>query len=922
MMFYLFIISTLLFSINSKEEESDRYCKRLEYRETFDSKMTHYILDSRNNYETIKGLEKSEVYRNSSSYSYGWIDHLKNPRIDLIKFLPPADDLGYRDMTKYDYINLNIYSKTNTGSQFVLLIYCQKRKPDLISSSKVSYKRYTIKINFSGWKEFNIPISSFSDGYFADLKRVSGFYLSAKGWSCIPNKDNEIYINTIYFTKSVTIFNMKESQILDKNYETILKRFKYTFLNSNKLNDKNQNVVKRLKSMVKTASKTRSSMKRDGLPFISPMERSADMNSIYTKIKQMATGYAIEGGELYKNKEFLNDIVYALDYMHEHYYTKRKQKIFTGFDNWWNWDIGIPQALVQILVFIKDELTTEQINKYLSPLNQYIPLPKMTMANRADIAYSCIIAGALQKDYKRIAKSVQMLRECFNYVEKGDGFYQDGSFIQHTVYGYIGGYGSALINAFSRISYSLEFTCFRLDSEMIESQFNWLYFNFIPFLYKGAFFDLVRGRGVSRNIKGQSTGLATINSIFFSLKYIKNEKSLNYLKNYLKDLYLNNKNFYDSSLSVGALSILDELMLEDIPLVNINYNFARVYPKTDKAIAQVNGVGIGISLSSTRQGKYESINQENMKGWYQGDGMTYVYISPNDYASLFYQNVNPYRLPGTTVTTSPREPSSLSGQKALAKFDFVGGTFNEQSMVAAMALNGSSPGANFTSSLIGYKAYFFSENILVCTGVNISCNDNYNVETIIENRKINGKFYFGDKEITDKSGKITSSYIYIENYGGIYIPDYKNARFNLTDKGFLEIYLEHGKKIKNHSYKYYILPKIEKSNFENLVKDVEIVYNNDKLSAVVFKSKKIVELVFWQKGNFNNLVVDNPCTILINNKPELYISDPTQKIGKINLSLEAKTKTANLKDGNSVRLFSSSNDIKSSWLENLFKHNK
>ena len=42
MMFYLFIISTLLFSINSKEEESDRYCKRLEYRETFDSKMTHY----------------------------------------------------------------------------------------------------------------------------------------------------------------------------------------------------------------------------------------------------------------------------------------------------------------------------------------------------------------------------------------------------------------------------------------------------------------------------------------------------------------------------------------------------------------------------------------------------------------------------------------------------------------------------------------------------------------------------------------------------------------------------------------------------------------------------------------------------------------------------------------------------------------
>jgi len=269
---------------------------------------------------------------------------------------------------------------------------------------------------------------------------------------------------------------MKESQILGKNYETILKRFKYTFLNSNKLNDKNQNVVKRLKSMIKTAIKTRSSMKRNGLPFNYPMQCSADMNSIYINIKQMAAGYAIEGGELYKNKELLKDIVYALDYMHEHYYTKRKQKIFTGFNNWYNWDIGIPQALVQILVFIKDGLTTQQINKYLSPLNQYIPLPKLTMANRADIAYSCIIAGALQKDYKRIAKSVQMLKECFNYVKKGDGFYQDGSFVQHDVYAYIGGYGAELIKSFSRISYSLEFTCFRLDSEMIEKQYTFYFF--------------------------------------------------------------------------------------------------------------------------------------------------------------------------------------------------------------------------------------------------------------------------------------------------------------------------------------------------------------------------------------------------------------------------------------------------------------
>ena len=77
--------------------------------------------------------------------------------------------------------------------------------------------------------------------------------------------------------------------------------------------------------------------------------------------------------------------------------------------NWWNWDIGIPQALFQILVYLKEELTIEQINKYLSPLNKYIPLPSMIMANRIDIVYSCIIAGALHKDYKRIVFQLKCL---------------------------------------------------------------------------------------------------------------------------------------------------------------------------------------------------------------------------------------------------------------------------------------------------------------------------------------------------------------------------------------------------------------------------------------------------------------------------------------------------------------------------------
>ena len=859
--------------------------KRLTYKEEFDEENTYYILNTEDQYKTIKNLEKSELITNSSSYTYEWSNHTSKTTVHLKNILPPSDSEGYRDMTKYDFIYLNMYSKHKMSSTIILIIECQKREPDSISAMRVCYKSYKIPINFSGWKEIKIPYTSLGDGYGADLSKVSGLYFTANGWGCVPNQDTILFIDKFFFTKHTYTFNMKESEIFEENYSTILNRFKYTLLSSGSIrNEKNEIILNRLKSIVKTAVKTHDGINKSGLPFSSPMKSTADMNGIYTKIKQMAIGYAIEGGQIYKDKEYFDDIVYCLDYMHENYYTKRSDNLFSS-NNWWHWDIGIPQALVEIIVYIKEELNDKQINKYLSPLNKYIPLPSMTMANRADIAYSCIIAGALQKDYKRIAFSVELLRELFVNVESGDGFYDDGSFIQHTVYAYIGGYGSALIASLSKITYSLEGTCFMFDYEMKENQYKWITDSFIPFLYEGAFFDLVRGRGVDRTPQGLSTGAAVISSFFYITQYLKDEKNAKNLKKYLKNLYDGQQKFYNGSLTIGALGILEEIIKdEEIQNENINFNFAKVYSRMDKAIAQVNGVGIGISLSSTRIGRYESINGENKKGWYQGDGMTYIYLSPLDYASLFWPLVNLYRLPGTTVTTASREPKELSGNKALAAYDFVGGTYSNNNMVAAMQFSSNNTYGGFNSTLIGNKGYFLFENIFICIGNNISCDDNYNVETIIENRKITGKYYFGNKEITEKTGKITNNFIYIENYGGIYIPDYTNAKYNLTDNGFLEIYFDHGKKIKNSSYKYYLLPKIDKDDLKNYVNNIQIIKDNNKVTAIKNKLNNIIEYIFWEKGKIDNIEVDNPCTLIIN-RNYLYVSDPSQKLDYITITI-------------------------------------
>ena len=880
MKLYLIIFTIFIFNVNSMEESLNSV-KRLTYKEIYDPDNTYYVLNTEKEYKTIENLEKNELITNSSTYTYEWSDHITKEYVNLKDSLPKGDTEGYIDMSKYELIILNVYSKNNVGSEIVLVIECQRKETE----NKVNYKYYKIQIDFIGWKEIVIPYKYLDDGG-GDLSKVSSLIINSRGWGCTPNKDTVLYIDKLLFTKMKIVFNMEESEISEENYSNILKKFKYSLIGSGSLvNEKNSNIIKRLKEIVKSAKKIHDEINTLGLPFSSSMTDTQDMNDIYYKIRQMAMGYAVKGGEINNDEQFLKDIIYSLDYMHDNYYTKKDKNIFPGFDNWWNWYIGIPQALIETIVYIKDELTEEQINKYLSPVNQYIPLPSMTMANRADIAYSCIISGVLQKNYTRIAFSVEMLRELFNKVEIGDGFYNDGSFIQHFIYAYIGGYGSSLIDSLSKISYSLDETCFMLDDEMKENQFEWIFNSFLPFMFEGAFYDLVRGRGVDRNIEGLSTGINVINSFFFVTKYLKDEKNIQLLKTYLKYIYEKEQIFYNNSLGIGSLGILEEIILDkSIKTNNIEYNFAKIYSRMDKAIAQINGVGLGISLSSPRTGKYESINGENQKGWYQGDGMTYIYLSPQDYASLYWPYVNYYRLPGTTITTSPREEKELGYNNVFSKYDFVGGVYFDVNMVAVMQLESENPLVDFYSSLIGNKAYFVLGNIFVFIGNNINCDDDYNVETIIENRKLKGKLYFGDKEITEKSGNVTDNYIYIENYGGIFIPDYSNVKFEITDNDFLEIYFEHGKKIKNGFYKYFLLPKIEKNDLEKYIDKIEIISETNKITAVKNKENNIMEYVFWEKGKLDNIEVDNPCTIILSEN-ELYIADPTQRLDFINVNV-------------------------------------
>lgn len=254
---------------------------------------------------------------------------------------------------------------------------------------------------------------------------------------------------------------------------------------------------------------------------------SAQVSSAYGRLQAMALGYATYGSAYQGNAALAADIGSALDWM----YTNRYNASKSEYDNWWDWEIGSPQLLNNCMVLIYNQLTSTQITNYLSAIDHFVPDPnKMfanqsgtsTGANRADLAKVVILRGVLGKNSAKITAGQQALSDVagagknslFVTVSSGDGFYADGSFIQHTHLAYTGTYGNVLLGDLANLTALLAGSAWAVTDPNAANVYRWIYPAFEPLVFQGAMMDMVRGRAISRSGEtDHSDGHSTLSSI-------------------------------------------------------------------------------------------------------------------------------------------------------------------------------------------------------------------------------------------------------------------------------------------------------------------------------------------------------------------------------------------------------------------------
>jgi len=127
----------------------------------------------------------------------------------------------------------------------------------------------------------------------------------------------------------------------------------------------------------------------------------------------------------------------------------------------------------------------------------------------------------------------------------------------------------------------------------------------------------------------------------------------------------------------------------NVPLYRAVYQHVIGTPSSDdrEAFAAGSDSNVRLSLSSSRVANYESINAEDLHGWYSGDGMANLYNSDlTQFCDDFWPTVNSDRLPGTTIDTQTRADGSGAG--ARGAYNWVGGATLDGWGAAGMQLDG------------------------------------------------------------------------------------------------------------------------------------------------------------------------------------------------------------------------------------------
>ncbi|HIH7836548.1 TPA: polysaccharide lyase 8 family protein [Staphylococcus aureus] len=609
--------------------------------------------------------------------------------------------------------------------------------------------------------------------------------------------------------------------------------------------------------------------------------KSADMTRTYRNIEKISEAMKHKNTKL-KTDENKTKVKDALEWLHKNAYGKEPDKkvadLTSNFKNktsrntnlnWWDYEIGTPRALTNTLILLQEDFTDEEKKKYTAPIKTFAPDSDKILSsvgksepakggNLVDISKVKLLESIIEEDKDMMKKSIDSFNTVFTYAKNSatgkerNGFYKDGSYIDHQDVPYTGAYGVVLLEGISQMMPMIKETPFNDSNQNDTTLKSWIDDGFMPLIYKGEMMDLSRGRAISRENETSHSASATVMKSLLRLSDTMDKSTKAKYKKIVKTSVESDSSYKQTDYlsSYSDISKMKSLMEDSTISTNGLTQQLKIYNDMDRVTYHNKGLdfAFGLSMTSKNVARYESINGENLKGWHTGAGMSYLYNSDvKHYRDNFWATADMKRLAGTT-TLDNAEPKSTDVKKSSKTF--VGGTkFDDQHASIGMDFE------NQDKTLTAKKSYFILNDKIVFLGTGIKSTDSSkNPVTTIENRKANDyKLYKDDTQTTNSDNQETNS-LFLEstnstqnNIGYHFLNESKitvkkeshTGKWSDINKSQKDIqktdeYYEVTQKHSNtdSKYAYVLYPGLSKDVFKSKASKVTVVKQEDDFHVV------------------------------------------------------------------------------------------
>ncbi|MET9564379.1 polysaccharide lyase 8 family protein [Streptomyces tauricus] len=641
-----------------------------------------------------------------------------------------------------------------------------------------------------------------------------------------------------------------------------------------------------------------------------PYDPPAGVTQSYSRLWTMTQAYVQEGTGSTGDAGLLADVLRGLDHLSATVYNPST----TRYGNWWEWQIGSPRLLMDIVAALYGELTSTRIAAACAAVDHFVPDSMLgdytgtsTGANRVDLCRSVALRGILGRAPGKIVLARDALSPVFPYVTKGDGLYADGSFVQHTWVAYSGTYGQVMLDGLGRLFALLAGSQWEVTDPGRQIILDSVEKAYAPLIHDGLMMDSVNGRAISRgylrsddrqvmrsdHFHGQAL-IAAITLLAQGASAAERERWQARIKGWIErdtvTPILTARQFGVADLA--RLHAVADSALPAAPEPAGHHLFAAMDRAVHRGAGTGSGAGPGftanIAMASERIAYYECGNGENPRGWHTGAGMLYWWADgsrSDQYTDWYWPTVDWYRLPGTTVSTkrlADRAGGEWGEPKPAARW--VGGTTDGEFAAVGQHLLG------LGSTLEARKSWFCLDDVIVCLGAGITATDGVPVETVVDNRNLGEG---GTQRFVRGPG-----WAHLEGHGGWVVLDGAELRtlredrtgawsdINTTStterrtRRWQTLWLDHGTDPVDATYAYVVLPGASRRTVAARAADrhrLSVLANDSGRQAVSVPALGLLAANFWQPGTAGPLTVSAPASVLVRRRGRtatLRVSEP------------------------------------------------